>query len=479
MKKKKTKLISFLLMLGMLGLVSACGGTVEEPFDTEQAVENHVLATGTADDDAEAGQLAVHFIDVGQGDCTLIGCDGQYMLIDAGNNDKGTAVWSYLQNQGVETLDYVIGTHPDADHIGGLDVVLYKFDCKTVILPDVANDTATYDDVIRTMEDKGYTTTAPVVGDTYSLGSAEFTIVAPNEDYGTELNDWSVAILLQHGENRFLFTGDAGEAAEEDMLANGISLSADVYQVGHHGSKYSTSQAFLDAVNPAYAVISVGADNSYGHPDAEVLNRLRSAGISLFRTDEQGTVIAESDGNTITWNCTPTETWQAGEAGSAAAEEQQESVTEEASEDTLAESVSESVAGEEPADTSQENQESDALQDSQTADAASDAMQDNQSATPASDALQDDQTSDVSQDVQTEDAAGDVSQDVQAEDVTVDASQEAPASSDSGIIVHITATGEKYHSAGCQYLRKSDYEVTLEEAKNRGLTPCSKCNPPQ
>ncbi len=272
--------------------------------------------TGRAEPAGSDGgsRLTVHYIDVGQGDCALIECDGHYMLIDAGNNHKGAAVEDYLQYQGVTTLDYVIGTHPDADHIGGLDVAICSFDCGTIFLPDVANDTRTYEDVIRAIDEKNYQITDPVAGDTYALGSASFTIIAPNRDYGSELNDWSVGILLQNGRNRFLFTGDAGEDAEEDILENGMDISADVYQVAHHGSRTGTAEDFLKAVDPVYAVISAGENNQYGHPASEVLNRLRTEGVQVFRTDEQGTIIAVSDGTDITWNCSPSVTWQAGEA---------------------------------------------------------------------------------------------------------------------------------------------------------------------
>lgn len=285
----------------------------ESDGDTEDFVTEGVISNTYKTDSSSAGQMQVHFIDVGQGDAALIACDGHYMLIDAGNNDKGTTVQSYLMSQGVEKLDYVIGTHPDADHIGGLDVVIYKFDCDTIIMPDVANDTRTYDDVVQAMKSKGYQTTYPVVGETYTLGGATFTIVAPNADYGNDMNDWSVGVLVQNGNNRFLFTGDAEEKAEEDILSNGIDVSADVYAAAHHGSKTATSQAFLDKVSPTYVVISAGEGNKYGHPHAEVLNRLRAAGISVFRTDEQGTIVATSDGTNITWNCSPSESWKAGE----------------------------------------------------------------------------------------------------------------------------------------------------------------------
>lgn len=324
--KKYTNVIA-----GILGIL-ACIGTVSASMHSQNQTEDAVtaengqtgasegLAAETGSDtesdtktEADAGNLQIHFIDVGQGDATLIACDGHYMLIDAGNNNKGTAVWSYLKNQGVETIDYVIGTHPDADHIGGLDVILYKFDCGTILMPDVKNDTRTYEDVILAMDSKEYQAVAPVVGQTYELGGAEFTIVAPNDTYGESMNDWSIGILLKNGSHRFLFTGDAEAAAEADILENGIDISADVYKVSHHGSKGATSDAFLDAVNPTYAVISCGEGNMYGHPNAEVLNKLRAKGVMVFRTDEQGTLVVTSDGTTLTWNASPSDTWQAGE----------------------------------------------------------------------------------------------------------------------------------------------------------------------
>lgn len=257
--------------------------------------------------------LEVHYIDVGQGDATLILSDGHAMLIDAGDNHKGTAVQDYLNYVGVESLDYVIGTHPDSDHIGGLDVVLYKFDCQTVILPDFKKDTRTYDDVIQTMKQKNYKITYPKVGDQYALGESVFTIVAPNGTYGSNGNNYSVGILLEHGANRFLFTGDAEEKSEQDMLENGIDLRADVLKAAHHGSDTANTEEFLDAVKPEYVVISCGEGNTYGHPHAETLNNLRARGIKVFRTDEQGTIVATSDGKTITFNAAPSESWKAGE----------------------------------------------------------------------------------------------------------------------------------------------------------------------
>lgn len=249
----------------------------------------------------EPGNLQVHYIDVGQGDATLISCDGHHMLIDAGGNDKGTYVQDYLQKQGIEHLDYVIGTHPDEDHIGGLDVILYKFDTDLVMMPDYEKNTRTYDDVIQTVKNRAQKIAVPKTGQSYELGNAVFTVVAPNKIY-EDGNNNSIVLLLQNGRNRFLFTGDAEAESEKDILTAGWDISADVYKVGHHGSAGSSSETFLEAVGASYGVISVGSENSYGHPNDETLQRLRDNGVQIFRTDEHGTIIAASDGEQITWD---------------------------------------------------------------------------------------------------------------------------------------------------------------------------------
>lgn len=259
----------------------------------------------------EASEAEIHFIDVGQGDATLIKCGEEAMLIDTGENDKGTAIQLYLKKQGVERLKYLVLTHPDSDHIGGADVVITKFDIDKVFMPEYEKDNKTYKEVLMALKDKNMDRYSPQVGERYTLGGGEFTILAPNGSY-EDSNNSSIALLFCNGENRFLFTGDAEEEAEEEILQNGYSLKADVYKVGHHGSATASTEALLDATDAAYAVISCGEDNSYGHPHAEVLNNLRARGIKVFRTDEQGSIVAESDGSRITWNCAPSETWQSG-----------------------------------------------------------------------------------------------------------------------------------------------------------------------
>lgn len=300
--KKKILLNLSVLLLMFVGGVSLLGSAYGE---------SHVFAADQKGRE-NISELTVHYLDVGQGDCILAECDGEYMLIDAGDNNQGTKIQNYLQKQGVRKLKYAVGTHPDSDHIGGLDVILYKFDCGKVMMPDVSKDTATYRDVVDAMKQKGYKNTVPKAGDTFTLGDAVCTVLAPSKGY-EDANNNSIVLKLEHGENTFLFMGDAEEEEEADILKSDEDVAADVLKVGHHGSRSSSSQKFLKAVSPEYAVISCGEDNSYGHPHAETLNNLRAMGVKVFRSDEQGTITAVSDGSKITWNSAPSDTWKAGE----------------------------------------------------------------------------------------------------------------------------------------------------------------------
>ena len=250
------------------------------------------------------GQLKVHFLDVGQADSILIQTADAAMLVDAGTNEAGASVVSYIRSQGIETLDYVIGTHPHEDHIGGLDDVIRQLNVKEIILPDKIHTTKTFEDVLDAMEEKNLSVTTANQGDDYSLGDAGFTIIAPCEgkDYKDELNNWSVGIRLVYGDTSFVMTGDAEKEAEADMLASGENLQGDVWKAAHHGSSTSNTGQMLDAVQPTYAVISCGKDNSYGHPHKETLEAFEKRGIQVFRTDEQGTIVATSDGKSLTFS---------------------------------------------------------------------------------------------------------------------------------------------------------------------------------
>ncbi len=298
------------LILLLTGCMTARSKEKEQPDTT---TVNKYTVSDKASEGQLTDKLTVHFLDVGQGDCVLITCGEHAMLIDAGDNSMGTTVELYLRKQNIKKLDYVIGTHPDADHIGGMDVIIYKFDCDTIILPDFEKNTATYRDVIDTINNKNYKITRSAAGKTYSLGQSEFTVISPvSDNYGDNANNYSVGIRLTYGDTSFLLAGDAEEEAEEDMLDSGQELKADVFKASHHGSRTSNTEEFLEAVNPKYAVISCGENNKYGHPHAQTLNTLRAMGIKVFRTDEQGAVIIKSDGKELTFNCSPSESWKAG-----------------------------------------------------------------------------------------------------------------------------------------------------------------------
>ena len=295
-------------------------GYFEAPNVAMEKTSNYIEISSTKDEytveklgkEPISGELEIHFLDVGQADATLVICDGYTMLIDTGLDEQGTKLQNYLQKQGIDRLDYLVLTHPDADHIGSADVIMTKFEIGTIFISNFEKETKTYKNLFKLIEDNQIKYLTPAVGNVYVLGSATFQILGPNREY-EDPNDASITLLITHGENTFLFTGDAEKEAEKDMLSNGLSVAADVYHVGHHGSKTSTSEVLLDAVMPRYAVISCGVDNAYGLPDAEVLNHLREREIKVYRTDEQGTIIAISNGEKITFNCPSSETWQAGE----------------------------------------------------------------------------------------------------------------------------------------------------------------------
>jgi len=261
-------------------------------------------ANGGFDESTVIGEsdLVVRFIDVGQADSTLISYGDNDILIDAGNNDDFPLIEEELKK--IDDLEYIILTHPHEDHIGGADKVIeskwVNSDTK-IIMPKKTHTTKTFKDVVKAIKNKSLTITEAVVGDTYSLGEAEFIILSPKngKNYGKNLNNWSVGMRLKYGNTSFLVCGDAEKESETDMLENGIALNSDVYQVNHHGSRTSNTDAFLDAVNPKFAVFSCGKDNDYGHPHAEIIEAMKDRNIKCYRTDENGTVVMISDGENI------------------------------------------------------------------------------------------------------------------------------------------------------------------------------------
>ena len=252
---------------------------------------------------AASTQLKVTFINVGQADSILVQSpDGENMLIDAGNNTDSATIIKYLKKQNIKKLDFVIGTHPHEDHIGSLDSVINTFDIGKVYMPKVTTTTKTFENVIDAIKNKGLKITTPIPGTSFKLGEAACTILAPNNSAYTDLNNYSIVLKLTYKKNSFLFTGDAEDVSEHEMISKGYDLKADVLKVGHHGSANSTTEPFLKKVKCKYAVISVGKGNIYGHPAKSTIDRLYANKIKVYRTDLNGTITATSDGATIKFN---------------------------------------------------------------------------------------------------------------------------------------------------------------------------------
>ncbi len=245
--------------------------------------------------------LRVFYIDVGQGDSTYIEFPGgKTCLIDAGEQQESDALMSFLARRDTETIDYVICTHPHSDHIGGMQTVIEHFEIGEIYMPKAVHTSKTYEDLLRAIQKKGHTIhTARAGVNIAPEEEVSLEIVAPCNTFYEELNDYSAVVRITYGETAFLFTGDAEQLSENEILDSGVPIWANVLKVGHHGSSTSNSEAFLSAVSPEWAVISVGEDNSYGHPHKEVLSRLETLGIQVKRTDRDGTVMAISDGQQV------------------------------------------------------------------------------------------------------------------------------------------------------------------------------------
>ena len=243
------------------------------------------------------GLMRVHFIDVGQADSAFIELgNGQTMLIDAGRDSGGTAIINYIKALQYETIDYVVASHPHDDHIGGMASVLNSFNIGKMYMPKQAHTISAFTNMLDVIENKNidlYTAKSGV--SILSSGPIDIDILAPFSDSNSNLNNVSAVVRITYGKTVMLFTGDAEQVIENQLLNSGID--ADVLKVGHHGAGSASSSSFIKAVSPDIAVISVGEGNSYGHPHADALAILNDVGAKIYRTDEQGTIVVTADQN--------------------------------------------------------------------------------------------------------------------------------------------------------------------------------------
>lgn len=246
------------------------------------------------------GNIIAHFLDVGQGDSAFIELpNGECMLIDASERECADAIIQSIEGYGYSKLDYVVATHPHADHIGGMSDVIEHFDIGEIYMPKASSNSKTFENLLTTISDKGLEINTAKAGKSiYSGSDLKIDILSPVYEKYDDLNNYSAVVKITYGVNSFLFTGDAEELAERQMLENSYDkLDCDVLKVAHHGSNSSSSYSFLEAVTPEYAVISCGKGNSYGHPHDEPLLRLSDIGAKVYETDIDGSVTITCDGN--------------------------------------------------------------------------------------------------------------------------------------------------------------------------------------
>ena len=282
------------LVLGLVG----CDTSSALPGGSADLIPNPA-ASQTVPAAGQDAAFQMHFIDVGQALSVLVECDGQFMLYDGGNVDDGSLVVSYLQDQGVEQLEYVFCSHAHEDHVGGLAAALAYFPAYHVYSPVTEASTKCFKDFVKYTQQQNLQVEVPAVGTQWALGSATVTMLGPVAQY-EETNDTSIVLRIDYGATSFLLTGDMEADAERDLVASGANLKVDVLQVGHHGSSTSTSYVFLNAVLPEMGIISCGVNNKYGHPHEETLSILRDAKVDVYRTDLQGTITIGSDGQNFT-----------------------------------------------------------------------------------------------------------------------------------------------------------------------------------
>lgn len=298
--KTRFQLILLVLAAFAAGVIYLLNYTGIMPF------QDILVRLGLSERPATRADLEVHFIDVGQGDCTLIMSQGEVMLIDSGDRDESNTVERYLMKQGVKRINYLIATHPHADHIGEMAEIIGQFEVDNFIMPrfpaEYTPTTQVYENMLNMLSAKEMTVT-PAEDSEFTLGFCKVQLYASGIKDSENLNDYSVIVRLVHGANSFLFTGDCENTEEKDLLSRDLKLDAKVLKAGHHGSYTSSSAEFLDAVKPDYAVISCGRNNDYGHPNDATLRRLKKYADNIYLTPRDGNIVFISDGTGLSVEC--------------------------------------------------------------------------------------------------------------------------------------------------------------------------------
>lgn len=284
--------IGFLLLICILlsGISCSYVKDVVSQQDIQSVVSDFTSKTEQVSVSGATDAIVVYFVDVGQGDCIVVTCNGKNMIIDAGSGSNTKDVTSFINKVGITHFDIIVLTHPDEDHIGNLDMVVSNWaDSNTVVYaPKLVKTTLAFENFIKAIKGKGLALNAPVSGESFTLGSATCKILAPNKATYDATNNYSIVLRIFNANGSFLLTGDAEVESENEITAK-YTITSDVLKVGHHGSTSSTSDKFYSAVSPKYCVISVGEGNKYGHPAASILSRISYS--TIYRTDKDGTVV--------------------------------------------------------------------------------------------------------------------------------------------------------------------------------------------
>lgn len=311
-KSGRYKLVNSLMAIILLivaaffgiNLVPIGNENPKQPTQTVQQEQNQNSQVGELKDE----KLVVHMIDVGQADCFLLVQDETTALVDCGTRSTGEDAIAYIKELGITQLDYVFGTHPHDDHMGGMYDVITSFEIGTIVIPKVkAGDVTSnwYQKLMQEISTGKYAVNYVNVGDEFELGVADMKVIGPINDPEGELNNYSTVLKVSLGEIDMIMTGDAEKEVEKDILNSGENIEAEILKLGHHGSDTSTSEEFLNAINPDYALISCKLGNKYEHPTKSTMELLEERNIEVYRTDESGTVVVTITSDDVSFSCEP------------------------------------------------------------------------------------------------------------------------------------------------------------------------------